>query len=126
MAYVKTIVCLANSYKSRGRCIAGREVLSRNRYGGWIRPVSARPKQEVALVECRYANNASPKVLEIITVPLLNAVPNNHQTENHLLDRKRRWAKIREVTWDDLEDLRQRPPSLWINRDSTATGHFDC
>jgi hypothetical protein len=48
--YKKTIVCLANSIKDNGRCIAGREVLA-NRYGGWIRPVSDRATAELSLAE---------------------------------------------------------------------------
>jgi hypothetical protein len=93
VSYVKTIVCLANSYKTRGRCIAGREVLAKNKYGGWIRPVSARVKAEVSLSECRYQNNGIPKVLDIIDVPLSIPAPDNHQTENHILDPKSWWVK---------------------------------
>jgi hypothetical protein len=73
VAYVKRIVCLANSYKRRGRCIPGREILA-NGYGGWVRPVSERPKAEVALSECRYENNVIPKLLDVVDVPLLSAV----------------------------------------------------
>jgi len=127
MSYVKTIVCLANSYKPpRGRCIAGKEVLGNNKYGGWVRPVSARPKEEVSLSECRYHNQAIPKLLDIIDVPLLNAAPHNHQTENHLLDPKSWWVKRREFPWDELEQLRDRPASLWIDYDSTSSGVCDC
>jgi len=34
MAYVKRIVCLANSVKTGGTCIAGRELLPDGQYGG--------------------------------------------------------------------------------------------
>jgi len=47
MATVKRIVCLANSRKLQGRCIAGREIVQ-GKPGAWIRPVSAREHEEVS------------------------------------------------------------------------------
>ena len=79
--YVKTIVCLANSQKARGRCIAGKEVLEGGKCGGWVRPVSARPKAEVLLSECRYLDCAVPALLDILDVPLLRAIPANPQKD---------------------------------------------
>ena len=35
MPTVKRIVCLANSRKLTGRCVAGKELLEGNRLGGW-------------------------------------------------------------------------------------------
>jgi hypothetical protein len=84
MGYVKRIVCLANSLKPpSGRCVAGIEVLGGNHYGGWIRPVSTRPTAEVSLDDYKYQNGHSPKLLDIIDIPLASAAPHNHQTENH-------------------------------------------
>ncbi len=125
MAYVKRIVCLANSYKRRGRCIAGIEVLA-NGYGGWIRPVSERPKAEVALSECRYENNVIPKLLDVVDVPLRSAVPNNPQAENYILDPKTWWARKGTLPWDELEQLHDCPASLWINSVRTKAGVNDC
>jgi hypothetical protein len=126
VSYAKTIVCLANSYKPpNGRCIAGREVVG-NGYGGWIRPVSDRPTAEVSFSEYRYENGESPKLLDIIDVPLLRAVPQNHQVENHVIDATRRWVKRGELRWDELEQLRDRPASIWTNSDHTNAGHYDC
>jgi len=107
MAYIKRIVCLANSYKTGGRCIAGKEVLARG-YGGWIRPVSARATTEVWPSEYRYVNNESPKILDIIDIPLLSAAPQHHQTENHVIDAGR-WVKQGVLPWNQLEQLRDRP-----------------
>ena len=44
MAYVKRIVCLANSFKPGGSCIAGREVIG-NGFGGWGFIVNYRDKK---------------------------------------------------------------------------------
>ena len=126
MGYVKRIVCLANSYKLNGRCIAGREVLANGEYGGWIRPVSSRATEEVSFSEYRYGNHTTPKLLDIIDVPLLKAAPHNHQTENHIIDAESWWVKKGELQWDELEQLRQRPGSIWINSDHTNSGHYDC
>ena len=125
MAYIKTIVCLANSFKIGGSCIAGREVLGDGKYGGWIRPVSERPTAEVWDSEIRYANNATPKLLDIIEVPLLTAAPHNHQTENHVIA-KTPWTKVGELPWDELNRLHEEPTSLWINSGHTSAGVFNC
>lgn len=126
MAYVKRIVCLANSFKTGGSCIAGREVLESGKCGGWLRPVSERPTAEVRVSECRYQSNETPKLLDIIDVPLLKAAPRHHQTENHVIDAAERWVKRGELPFDELEQLRERPESLWINSDRTKTGAFNC
>ena len=125
MAYVKRIVCFANSYKTGGSCIAGKEV-SGNGRGPWIRPVSPRPSQELSFFEYRYEGNASPKLLDIIDVPLLEAAPHEHQTENHVIS-KGLWIKRGTLPWAELDALRDQPEALWANTASTkAGGLFDC
>jgi hypothetical protein len=117
---------LANSYKPpNGRCFAGREVIG-DGFGGWIRPVSSRPTAEVAFSEYRYENSSSPKLLDVIDIPLLNHDPRHHQTENHVID-SGRWVKVGELPFNMLEQLRDSPQSLWINNDHTkGDGVFDC
>ena len=125
MTYVKRIICLANSFKTNGRCIAGREVLVQG-YGGWIRPVSERNTAEVSFSEYRHEDNQSPKLLDIMDVPLLKPDPKHHQTENHLIDKSLRWVRVGELPWGTLPQLRDRPATLWINSDHTYTGAFNC
>jgi len=125
MAYLKTIVCLANSFKTDGRCVAGREVRA-NGYGDWIRPVSARETAEVSLSDCRYKDDQIPRLLDILHVPLLRPEPNLHQTENHLIDTTQRWARAGRLRWEALPRLCDYPAALWINSDSTSTGSFNC
>jgi hypothetical protein len=123
MAYAKRIVCLANSYKyPNGRCIAGKELPA----GGWIRPVSPRPTQEVTLGECRYADDTHPRLLDIIDVPLDSAVPHFHQSENHVIQAGQQWVKAGTLAFGDLAAISDDAPALWVNSQSTALGHNDC
>jgi hypothetical protein len=124
MNMTKRIICLANSRKHSGRCIAGKEVLS-GAHGGWIRPVSARPSAEVSEEERRYQNGASPQVLDVIDVPMIAAAPHLHQVENFVIDAEYYWTKRGEVVWADLKPLLDKPTSLWTNGDSTYHGGND-
>lgn len=122
MNYIKRIVCLANSRKPpSGRCIAGKEALE-NGYGYWIRPVSARPSAEVSEEERRYENGQDPRLLHIIDVPMIEAAPSLHQTENYIIDGDYYWTKRGELTWTELSQLVDRPATLWANGDSTYYG----
>jgi hypothetical protein len=126
MGYIKRIVCLANSFKNGGSCVAGKEILLGGHYGGWIRPVSARPTAELWLSESMYDSYASPKLLDIIDVPLLKAIPHDHQSENHLIDPAVSWTKKGELPRGELELLCDYPATLWLNRGRTSNGAFDC
>lgn len=46
MPYTKRIVCLANSRKYKGSCVAGKEIMG-NAFGGWVRPVSKKVHGEL-------------------------------------------------------------------------------
>jgi hypothetical protein len=125
MGYVRRIVCLANSLKKGGYCIAGREVRG-NGFGPWIRPVSERKSAEVWLTECLYDDSSAPALLDIIDVPLLRPAPHGHQTENHILDPASPWIKAGSLPRRELSRLLEYPQTLWSNRCRTANGQFDC
>lgn len=121
MAYTKRIVCLANSFKKGGSCVAGRELIGAG-FGRWIRPVGDRPTAEV-----RTSESGNLKLLDIVDVPLLRAEPRHHQTENHVIDASQRWLKVGELPWAALAEMIDRPASLWINSDHTkGPGSYDC
>lgn len=125
MNYTKKIVCLANSRKISGRCIAGKEVLAKG-FGEWIRPVSNRQSAEISEEERRYDNGGDPKLLDVLTIPMLEPRSNAYQTENHLIDDGMHWAKVDRLGWNDLGKLadQQRGP-LWLNGDSSYNGLND-
>lgn len=96
MAYSKTIVCLAKSIKHGGYCIAGKELVD-NRFAGWIRPVSDREDEEIRSAECRCDDGTELRLLDVVTIPLLEARPSAYQIENHLIDANQRWRRHRSI-----------------------------
>ncbi|HXB68252.1 MAG TPA: hypothetical protein VNY05_08415 [Candidatus Acidoferrales bacterium] len=124
MNYSKRIVCLANSRKYSGRCIAGKEILA-NGYGKWIRPVSVRSTGEVSEGERRYQRGREPEVLDIVDIPMMRPAPMLYQTENHVIDAGRPWRKTGELTVQDLGHLLDHPAALWSNGSSAHNGLND-
>jgi hypothetical protein len=124
MAVVKRLLCLANSRKLNGRCVAGIE-LSGNKRLGWIRPVSAREHEEVSEYERQYEDGSDPRVLDVMDVPLLEARPKGYQQENWLLDPDQYWQRVSRAGWSDLEPLADSMAPLWIDGNSTYNGRND-
>ena len=126
MGYTKTIVCLANSRKPpSGQCVAGREMIEEG-FGGWIRPVSDRPTQEISEEERRYEDGTDPKVLDVMAIKMIRLQPQLHQQENHLIDADDYWVKLGAVGWRDLQAAVEDPCGpLWLNGSSSSHGHND-
>ena len=124
MTMTKRIVCLANSRKLAGRCIAGRELID-GCAGIWIRPVSDREHQEVSEYERQYEDGSDPKLLDIVDVPLLAHRPKDYQRENWSLDPQYYWRKVDECPWHDLQQLSETGGALWRNGYSTNNGTND-
>ena len=122
---IKRIVCLANSRKPSGRCIAGKEIHSDGRPGAWVRPVSDRETGEVSEDERQYDDGSDPSVLDVIDVPVLDAQPSSFQRENWLLDPKYYWSRIRCMTRNELADFVDPATSLWVDGYSTYNGLND-
>ncbi|WP_395145845.1 dual OB domain-containing protein [Armatimonas sp.] len=121
---VKQIICLANSRKLNGRCIAGKEIIN-SKPAGWIRPVGANDHEGVSEEERQYQDGSDPRVLDIINLPLREPQPKLYQQENWLLA-PGTWAKVGQAKWEDLKNLTDSPSYLWFNNnDHSSNGIHD-
>ena len=124
MANSIRFICLANSRKLAGRCIAGRE-WTEGGAGRWIRPVSARSGQEVSEYERQYEDGSDPRVLDIVDVPVVEPKPHGFQSENWLLDPRYYWSKVGAFSPLDMGRLLDPLDRLWINGYHTFNGAND-
>jgi hypothetical protein len=125
MSYTKTIVCLANSRKLAGRCVAGKEWNGRAP-GPWCRPVSDRDRGELTAERWYSKTWRDPRLLDLIEVSLLGPRPSGCQTENHLVDTSFRWKFAGRISANCLVPGLDKPAGpLWLNGESTASGLND-
>ena len=124
MPTTKRIVCLANSRKLSGRCIAGRELIN-DFPGDWIRPIGTRGHLEIPEYKCQYEDGSDLRLLDILDIPLQKHQPRDHQRENWLLDPQDKWRKVDKYSWDDLQKLSETGGTLWQKGYSSRTGSND-
>ena len=123
--YMRTLVCLANSRKMSGRCVAGRELTGKV-FGDWLRPISARPLEELSEEERRYSDGRDPRVLDIISIPLSSPYARSYQTENHIIDPNYYWEKRGTISWAELQGAVERfTGPLWVDGHSSYHGEND-
>ncbi len=122
--FVKKIICLADSRKCSGRCIAGKE-MTHNLVGSWIRPVSSRAKEEISDEERRLKNGRFPKVLDIIEIPFKKHNPTSFKNENYLINNKYYWERVRRFDLGNLARLCDQPTTLWGQVSSSYNGLND-
>src|SRR5262249_4185476 len=107
----KLMVVLANSVKSSGRCLAGKEVFDSGKswkIGGWIRPVTTQEGGEISAYQMSQALGSDPKLLEVIEIPFSGAVPLSYQPENWLIEtplKKGSWKSHGMIDWDQAPTL---------------------
>lgn len=116
--FIKSIICLANSRKISGRCIAGKEIKDTKSIGSWIRPVSSRESEEISEEERRYENGQMAKILDIIEIPIKAHKPNSFQSENYLIHDDYYWEKKGAFDPVKLPSLCDHPKALWSNSTS--------
>jgi len=99
--YAKTILCLANSRRPGGRCVAGKE-LSGSNIGAWIRPINAQNGNAISELDLQLENGAAADVLDVLTIPMAEPRPQGHQTENHVIAPDYYWTKESRADWEQV------------------------
>lgn len=94
-------VCLANSRKHGGRCVAGI-----TRAGTWARPVSSEPDGRLSSRDCTFGDGSEPALLDLIRLEA-TPCPKPHQPEN--------W-RISGARWHRLGRLGSQEARPWLHR----------
>lgn len=119
-----TFICLANSRKKSGRCLAGKAIYN-GTYSKWIRPISTREHEELKGNESHIHTGEEARLLDILEVKLLNHQPKLHQQENYLMDVSVPLRKTGTKSLEDLKLLVDRPNNLWGVGHSSKNGLND-
>jgi hypothetical protein len=120
----KRFICLANSRKLNGRCVAGIEIAD-GKPAGWLRPVSGHGHGEVSEADRRYKDGGDPALLDIIDARFKEAKPEEHQQENWLIDDQYYWVKKGRLKRGDLATFATPEGPLWGFGESTYNGCND-
>lgn len=120
------MVLLAKSYKSGGRCIAGRKVELiegvKVKLGGWVRPVANDGTGKGALTPTMYTyeDGTEARVLDLVEVPVIRAFPLDGQPENYVIDETKKWKKVNTLTDESVPRIIDKMVSIW-NDETTAS-----
>src|SRR5687768_10974600 len=82
---MRELICLANSYKHGGRCVAGLATDGT----GWLRPVSALPDGILHPPDFTLPDGSPARPLDVLRIELQTPKPDPHHPENWLLGSKR-------------------------------------
>ena len=123
--YRKTILCLANSWRPHGSCVAGK-VFDKGKTGAWLRPVNADNENAISDTDSQYKDGTSADVLDIVSIPFNEPKPDGHQTENEHINAGYYWKKCRDATWADVTAATDAVAgTLWSNTESSYHGLND-
>ena len=110
---MRRIVCLANSRKPDGRCVAGK-LYAQGKYGAWLRPISIREGEELSEQERQISKGIEPALLDVLEFAISKHKPSDHQPENYTINSQHRFKKVGQVPADELIKVVDRPTNLWI------------
>lgn len=110
--HTANFVCLANSRKHKGRCVAGK-ALHNGTFTKWIRPITTHPSEELQAKEHRLQTGQDAAILDLINITLIEPRGKLHQQENWLMDVSVPLKKVGTVTVEEVSQVIDSPPSLW-------------
>ena len=110
----ETIVCLANSRKLGGHCVAGKK-LEDNK---WIRPISQLATGELYHQHIQYRDGSLPKCLDVIAIPVAREEPKFFQPENVLIA-EGQWIKVHVFPFAQLDALCDDPSNFLLIEGNT-------
>jgi len=120
----RRIVCLANSRKPSGRCIAGK-LFFQGKFGNWIRPISMREGEELSELERQIGTKTEPALLDILEFSIIAPKPTHHQTENWIMNPAMKMRKVGSISPKDLMLALDKPINLWVVGSSSKRGRND-
>lgn len=105
------IICLANSKKYQGRCIAG----LKTDVSGWLRPVSTLDTGTLNRQDYTLDNGQEPQLFDVIRVHCSQPRPKCNQPENWVLERKQ-WEFVGTPSLQQLQEI----VNLEVSRNSSS------
>ncbi len=110
---MRRIVCLANSRKPDGRCIAGK-LYAQGKFGAWLRPISMREGEELSEQERLSSTGLEPVLLDVLEFTVLKHKPSSHQPENFVINPQHKFKQVGRISPQELLKVIDRPTNLWI------------
>ncbi|SEE00744.1 hypothetical protein SAMN04490185_4724 [Pseudomonas frederiksbergensis] len=124
MPYQAQIVCLANSRKPHGKCIAGK-IWGGDNHGTWVRPVSNRQHDSISDLERTCQTGQYAQLRDLLSISFSNAHGHVFQQENHVIQHPPVWVHNGQASIADLANLVDNPLVLWENSHHSYSGCND-
>jgi hypothetical protein len=110
---MRRIVCLANSRKPDGRCVAGK-LYAQGKFGAWLRPISIRDGEELSEQERHTSKGVEPVLLDILEFIIYKHKPSAHQPENFVINPQHKFKQVGRISAEELLKVVDKPTNLWI------------
>jgi len=122
--------------------VAGKEMIDNQISQNWIRPVSSSPfgklsKQSTILyngnmpkwlsflIQLFKKRKRYPNLLDIISIPIIQHQTHTYQSENYIIDHRKRWLKQGTLSTMQISQLCDTVSTLWINGYHSWNGFND-